>query len=224
MMRILKSGLLLAAATLLLPVAAHAVPVQGTAAAGSFFGLSITAGPLGSASGTGAITGTSSTDLTTTSTSAMTTGGTGTFNVANFTAPGLALGTLSINNFKLEVALPPSTNTSGAGGIFHVDLGGTVVTVNQGLVIQGGTTTLFDFSKTPTVTTAPAGSLTTLDLVKGTWTIPFTSTSTLSTVGIPVDTTIKTNIVLTLIPEPGTVILLGAGLVGLGALARRKRA
>jgi hypothetical protein len=215
------------AATLLLPVAALAVPVTvtGTAGPGSSFGLSIAAGPLGTATGSGAITGTSSTMITHTATTLDTTGGSGVFNVANFTAPGLALGTIALDNFKLSVALPSSTHTVGGPGSFDVDLGGTVVTVNQGLVIQGGTATLFDFSKTPTVTTAPAGSLSTV--TPTTWTIPFTSTSTLSTVGIPVDITIKTNFVLTgeffTVPEPGTVALLGAGIVGLVALGRRKR-
>jgi len=71
--------------------------------------------------------------------------------------------------------------------------------------------------------TAPTGSLSTLDVVAGTWTIPFTSTSTLTTLGQPVNIIIGTDLVLQAVPEPGTLLLLGAGIAGL-ATARRKRA
>ncbi|HME69248.1 MAG TPA: PEP-CTERM sorting domain-containing protein [Myxococcota bacterium] len=83
--------------------------------------------------------------------------------------------------------------------------------------------TIFDFSKTPTVATAPTGSLTTLDVVDQTWTIPFTTTSTLTTLGIPVNIVIGTDFVLQAAPEPGTMLLLGAGVAGLMVAGRRRR-
>ena len=123
--------------------------------------------------------------------------------------------------FGFTVALPPTTSTSGTNP-FTPDLVGSVITVDQGFVENGGST-LFDFSKTPTVVTAPSGSLTTLDVVAGTWTIPFTSTSTLTTLSLPVNIIIGTDLVLQAVPEPGTLLLLGAGVAGL-ATAQRKRA
>ena|GEM_PF-2228344 len=220
-MRILKSGLLLAAATLLLPVAAGAVPFTGNAIAPSNFNLEITSPALGSGSGSGAITGSASTDLTSTATSVSTVGGSGSFAVGTFTIP--FLGTTTLAGFQFTTALPATTTTSGTNP-FNPDLVGTVITVDKGFVENGGST-LFDFSKTPTVVTAPAGSLTTLDVVTGTWTIPFTSTSTLTTLSLPVNIIIGTDLVLkgATIPEPGTLLLLSAGLTGLVALGRRKR-
>jgi PEP-CTERM motif len=225
--RILRNGLLAASSSVLLAGAAHAAPVSATAIPPSSYSLSISAGALGTASGAGAMTGSASTSLTVVpgggSPDLVTSvGGSGSFNVADFTAPGLALGLLAFDNFHVDVTLPAMTSTNGTIPVFHPDLAGAVVSVDGGQVIQGGSATLFDFSKTPVVATAPVGSLTTLDLAAGLWTIPFTATSTLTTFGIPVDIVTGTDLVLQFVPEPGTLTLLGVGVVGLAATRRRR--
>ncbi len=224
-MRLMKTGLAVAA-SVLLAGAAYAVPVTGVAIAPSNFNISIAADGLGTTTGSGAITGSATTDLTVTSSNASTVGGSGSFNVATFTTapPLVALGATEIDGFHIDVALPATTSTAGGPTVFNPDLAGTVVTVDSGFVVQVSTgATLFDFSKSPTVVTAPAGSLTTLDVAAQTWTIPFTTTSSLTTSGVPVNITIGTDLVLA-IPEPGTLLLLGAGLAGLVAVGRRKGA
>jgi len=218
-MRMLRNGFLAAASSVLLAGAAHAVPLDSTAIPPSNFNLEITSPALGSGSGSGAITGTASTDITITSTNVSTVGGSGTFAVGTFSIP--FLGTTTLAGFGFTVALPATISTSGTNP-FTPDLASSVITVDQGFVENGGST-LFDFSKTPTVVTAPSGLLTTLDVVAGTWTIPFTSTSTLTTLSLPVNIIIGTDLVLQAVPEPGTLLLLGAGVAGL-ATARRKRA
>lgn len=223
-MRISKLGFFTAAASVLLACAAYAVPVTGTAVPPSALSLSIGAGPLGTASGSGMITGTTTADATVTTTTFSTTGGSGSFSVANFSASGLALGTISLEDFHITVTLPASTTTTGGPTVFSPDLGGTAISVDNGFVIQGGSATLFNFSTSPTIVTAPAGSLTTLDLVAQTWTIPFATTSTLSTLGIPVEIVIGADLVLQIVPEPGTLFLLGAGVAALLVTSQHRRA
>jgi PEP-CTERM motif-containing protein len=102
-------------------------------------------------------------------------------------------------------------------------------------VITGGST-IFDFSKTPTTVIAPAG-FTTLDATTYTlgdqeylpldWTIPFTTASTLRTLDLPVNINIVASPRLSVfhipIPEPNTLLLLGAGVAGLAATRGRRR-
>ena len=175
-------------------------------------------------SNSGQITGSMNTDIDLTPTI---TDGTGSFSVANFTITGLLLGPLTIQNFHITVTNPSSVTGTGSNP-YNVDIGGAVVSVDGGQVVLGGST-LFNFNTSPTVVTAPPGSNSTLTLGASstTWSIPFTTTSTLSTLGIPVNITIGTQLNLTgpaVVPEPGTVMLVGAGLVGLVAAGRRKKA
>ncbi|HME69247.1 MAG TPA: hypothetical protein VKM54_05195 [Myxococcota bacterium] len=122
-MRILKNGFLAAAASVLLTGAAHAVPLNAVAIPPSAYSISIAAGVIGTATGSGAITGTASTDITVTPTNVSTVGGSGSFDVADFTAPGSALGVLAFDNFHVDVTLPATTSTNGTNP-FNPDLGG----------------------------------------------------------------------------------------------------
>jgi hypothetical protein len=211
------------AASLLLGSAAHAVPVSAIAISPSNLSLSIAWGPFGTATGSGVITGSATTDLTTTAANVSTVGGTAGFNVASFNTPGLVFGAVVADNIHIDVNLPASTNTNGTNP-FNPDLGGSVISIDNGQVIQLATpATLFDFSKFPAVMTAPAGSSTTLDLEAGLWTVPFTTTSTLLMFGVPVNFTFGTDLTLQIVPEPGTLVHLGAGFVGLAAVGVRRR-
>jgi hypothetical protein len=213
------------AAALVLGGSAQASPITLTADASSNFSLGIAAGALGSATGSGAINGSMNTDIDLTPT---VTGGSGAFSVATFTITGLLLGPLTISNFHITVTNPSSVTGTGSNP-YNVDIGGAVVAVDGGQVLLNGTNVLFDFGASPTVVTAPSGSNSTLTLGASstTWSIPFTTLSTLATLGIPVNITIGTNLNLVgpaVVPEPGTLLLLGAGVAGLAVVGRRKKA
>jgi hypothetical protein len=223
MRRIMRSGFMGVAAALSLVGAAYAVPVSAIAVSPSHFSLSIAWGPFGTATGSGAITGSATTDLTAAATNVSTVAGTGSFDVASFSTPGLVFGAVVSDNIHVDVTLPTTTSASGTNP-FNLDLGGSVISIDSGQVIQLATpATLFDFSKFPALMTVPAGSLTTLDLGAGLWTVPFTTTSTLLMFGVPVNLTFGTDLTLQILPEPGTLVLLGVGLVGLAAVGARCR-
>jgi hypothetical protein len=129
----------------------------------------------------------------------------------------------AFDDLHIAVALPATTNTLGGPTVFNPDLAGTIIAVDNGQMIQGLSTTVFDFSKTPIMATAPSPSLTTLNASTYTighqeylafdWTVPFTAVGTLNTLGIPANITIGMNLGFGVIdipiPEPGTLLLLG---------------
>lgn len=222
MRRIVRTGFMGVAASVLLVGAAQAVPVNAIAISPSHFNLSLAWSAFGTATGSGVITGSLSTDLRATATNLSLIAGGANFDASSFDAPGLVFGPLAFENFHIDVTLPASASTKGVNP-FHPDLAGSVISVDNGQVVQGGSATIFDFSKLPAVVTAPTGSLTTLDVGAGLWTVPFTTTSTLLRFGVPANFTFGTDLTLRIIPEPGTLVLLGAGLMGLAAVGVRRR-
>jgi len=212
-----------------------------TAQPGSTFGLSISAGVLGSGSNSGAVMGSLGAvrlnDPWDHDSGVIVGDLRGDFAVADFTVTGLLLGLLEVKDLFLTVSTPAGLVVGGPNP-YTVDLAGSSISVTSGRVILGGST-LFNFGWSPLVAVAPAGTNTMLDWgayetdgrsfwASVGWTVPFTTLRTLSTFGVPVNLTINTNFVLSgdwiLIPEPGRVLLIGAGLAGLVLAGRRKAA
>jgi hypothetical protein len=208
-------------ASILLCGDVHAVPVALNAISPSSFQLRAEFSNLGSAAGSGVVTGSGGTDLTATATNVSTVGGSGFFSLSNVILPGLVGGPVAFDNFHITLTLPPTTSTNGSNP-FNPDLGGSVIAVDGGQIVQGATT-LFDFSTSPMVETSPPGSLTTLDTATGIWTVPFDTASTFPQASPqPFIIIITPDLTLQIVPEPGTLLLLGAGLMGL-ALAGPRR-
>lgn len=225
-------GLVLSVATVVVAGTSSAITL--TAVSPSNFSLGIAAGALGSGSNSGAVTGSLTAGIALNNAAdpnsgvVVDPGASGSFAVADFNITGLLLGLLEIKNFGLTVNNPAGASVAGPNP-YTVDIGGSTISVNSGQVILGGSS-IFDFSASPINVVAPSPTNTTLDtgVSATTWTIPFTTLSTLSTLGIPVNITISTNLVLSgdsvVVPEPGTVLLIGAGLAGLALAGRRKAA
>jgi len=221
MRRITRTGMLAVAASIFFGSDVHAVSVGFNAISPSSFQLRTDFSNLGSATGSGVVTGSANTDLTATATNVSTVGGSGFFSLSSFIASGLVGGPVAFDNFHITLTLPPTTSTNGSNP-FNPDLGGSVIAVDGGQIVQG-TTTLFDFSKSPMVVTSPPGSLTTLNTATGAWTIPLVTASTFTQASPqPFSITIRADLTLQTLPEPGTLLLLGAGLTGLAVVGPRR--
>jgi hypothetical protein len=216
--------ILLALAVVLSASTAEAFPWSSSALPDSSFGLSVSAGALGAGSSSGQVSGSLNADLSFGGGSlTIAPGMSGSFVVSDFTITGLLLGQLEIKNFVFQVSNWSSVVVPGPSP-YTVDLIGSTISVVQGQIRLGGSP-LFDFGAAPLLIVAPAGSNTTLanNGASIDWTIPFTTLSTLSTLGIPVNITISTNLHLG-VPEPASALLLAAGLAGLALSGRRKAA
>jgi len=211
--------LLLAAATALLAAhGAEAVPLTFVAQPGSTFTYTLSTPVLGTATGSGAVTGSLVADVDLTGgTLTIAPGASGSFSVADFAATGSALGTLDLVDIVLTLTNPAGAVVPGPDP-YTVDLGGSTFSVGGNAML--GASSFVYHSGTDTVV-VPTGSHSTLTGGASlTWTMPFTTTSSYYDYAMPIDFTFSTNLVLQAVPEPDTMLLLVAGLGVLAAGAR----
>jgi PEP-CTERM motif len=228
----IRLGALAAGLLWLLGASAQAVPISWTIDyASSSFDISLTV--LGSTgTGTGNVAGTEASDVIDPlgpSPSLEFTGGSLSFDDTAFVVSTF-LGALNVNTLGIQGALTggPSVGTPAGSGPWTVDLAGMVLTLDQGFIDTSGlSASSTDLSVSPVMFTLGT-TLATLTETGGTdlaLAVPVSLSTVVVVSGINVTVDVTGNLAMgaTLVPEPGTVVLLASGLAGIALQRRRLR-
>jgi len=220
-------GLVLGAALVSASGAATAAPILFVVDPSSSLSIGISSAALGSGSGTATASGTVDTDLT----AGVLTLGPNTINVndispadGNWTGSGL-FADVSVTGVVAELGMGAAGPVSeGPPGVYN--LIGWTLSLTSGVVALGGTPVFTFTPEEPLSLTLEEDVLSTIDTsgALATWSIPVAALVTFETLSQVISVDVSGTLLLTEIPEPGTLLLVGAGLAGLVATGRRHRA
>ena len=215
------------AAVFALAGSAKAAPIQFVVDPSSSLSIGISSLALGSGSGSANASGTASTDLTggvlTLGTNSV---GIEDISVANGNWSGTVLfADVAVTGVEAVIGMGDAGPvTEGDPGVYNL-IGWTLSLVN-GVVALAGNPVFTFTEEEPLSLTLEEDVLSVIDTSGplATWSIPVSALVTFETLGQVISVSVGGNLLLTEVPEPGTLLLVGAGLAGLVATGRKRRA